>query len=141
MEHLYSILESGLAMISEKKVSKTDFRLLLRCSAFKIVTLGLFLQGAQGGRYRYALNKYLFVDGSIMAVLAWGQDWNTSQYHRSILPVVLLGGGYRFENGMTAALNFNLSPVNQAFHATSGFWIVLAMLQLSFPVPYPTSAH
>jgi hypothetical protein len=120
-----------------------DFRTIQRENGFSLITKaiyfrdcddrGFFMLGG-GTRYRYFFNKHFSGDMNAMAMLSAGQIWYTSTYNYSILPLVLLGANYHFENDMIWGMNFTVAPKNSSFDATGGFWILFVTLQLTFPI-------
>ena len=125
-----------------------DFRSQSTQNGWSILTKGVYFQDCDardfftlggGARYRYMLSKRFSADLNAMLMLSAGQEWQLNEYVFGWLPVLLLGGNYHFENDMTAGLNLTLAPRNTAFSATSGFWIIFTMLQISFPIAQPQS--
>ena len=90
-----------------------------------------------GGRYRHMFSQQFSVDLNVMAMLSAGQEWRTSQYNYSVLPLVLLGSNYHFEHGITAGTSLTLAPRDTSFDATGGFGIIFTTLQFSFPIAWP----
>ena len=97
---------------------------------------GFFMAGG-GMRYRFMFGKHFSMDINALAMASAGQEWASSKYNYSVLPLVLLGSNYHFENGITAGTNLTLSPQNSSFDATGGFWIIFTTLQFSFPIAWP----
>ncbi|MEL6413178.1 MAG: hypothetical protein AAFQ08_03575, partial [Bacteroidota bacterium] len=96
-----------------------------------------FFMGGGGIRYRWMLGQRFSTDLNGLAMLSAGQEWASSKYKLSILPLFLLGGSYHFANEITVGANFTLAPRNKSFDATGGFWIIFTTLQLSFPIFVP----
>ena len=135
MVPLCSILAWGVGYDFRKKSTQGGFSGITKLVYFHDCDARPFFTVGGGGRYRYMLfSKRFSVDLNVMAMLSAGQDWSCDSYNYSVLPLVLLGGNYHFENGMTVGTNFTLAPKNSSFSATSGFWIIFTMLQFSFPI-------
>lgn len=94
---------------------------------------GFFMLGG-GARYRYFFTDQFSGDINALITLAAGQQWHTSTYKYSILPLTLLGINYHFPNGMAVGTNFTIAPKNTSFDATGEFWILFTTLQVSFPI-------
>ncbi len=98
-----------------------------------------FFMGGGGVRYRWMLGECFSTDINGLAMLSAGQQWKTSRYNCSLIPLILLGSNYHFANDITLGANFTVAPRNRSFDATGGFWILFTTLQLSFPVLVPKS--
>ena len=94
---------------------------------------GFFILGG-GCRYRYFFSERISADINAMVSIAWGQQWDKSEYATSILPLILIGPNYHFKNEIILGANFTLAPRNTSFDATGSFWILFTTLQVSFPI-------
>lgn len=93
-----------------------------------------FFMGGGGARYRLTFGKYFSTDLDALAMVSAGQEWDSSKYNFSVLPLIMLGGNYHFANEITVGTNFTVAPKNTSFSATGGFWILFTTLQVSFPI-------
>lgn len=134
-----------------------DFRSAKRTSGFSPMTQAMYFRDCSdlsvamvggGTRYRYHFNNQFSGDINLLAaVIAWErtriklettggiEKWHIRKYTKFeyyIFPLFLLGVNYHFKNDMTLGTNLTLMPGTTDLDDM--YWILFAMVQLSFPI-------
>jgi len=119
----------GITYDFRKQIDQTGMSPMLTTGFFQDCDDRTFFFLGGGGRYRHKLSENWLLDLNYGLIFAYAQDWGTSTYYGTMLPIGNIGISRRI-GGRWWTCRVTIAPENTGITATSGGSLLFANISV-----------